>query len=147
MGQKADRAQQPRGVVDQMEKRSKRENAEHHRQHHQLVDFLCEVLGAEREHQCKYEEPDGVFDDAIAQQRRCDQSRGQLCAGNLNGYRQGAEGEYNEESYGCEGFEQCPRAVCVKPSSIQAMHRAGAKIGLVPARAELPRTEPARATI
>ena len=74
MGQKADRAQQPRGVVDQMEERSKRENAKQHRQqHYQLVDFLIhEVLCAEREHQCKYEEPDGVFDDAIAQQRRCD---------------------------------------------------------------------------
>ena len=77
MRQKADRTQQPRGVVDQMEKRSKRENAEQHRQqHHQLVGLLVhEVLCAEREHQCEYEEPDGVFDDAIAQQRRCDQPR------------------------------------------------------------------------
>ena len=65
--------------------------------HDQLVDILLDpVLRTQREHQCECEQADGVFDDVVSQQRRSDNSRGQLRAGDLNRHEQRTECEDHE---------------------------------------------------
>ena len=91
----ADGAQQSRGIVDQEEERRERHGAKQDRQEHdQLVDILLHsVLGAQREHQREYEERDAVSDDVVAQQRRRDDPRRHLRAGDLNRHQQRTERE------------------------------------------------------
>ena len=98
VGQNTDWTQQSRCVVDQIEERAEGKDAEQDRyQHDQLVGFpVHPVLRAERKHQRKYEDADGVFDDVVAQQRCCDDPRRHLRTSDLDCDQQGTESEDHE---------------------------------------------------
>jgi hypothetical protein len=94
----AHRPQQARGIVNQEEKGRRAHDAENGRdERDDLVDRALEAI--ERHHgedQREDEQADAVLDDPVAQERRGDDSRGQLPAGNLNRDRQRAEREDHE---------------------------------------------------
>ena len=130
-GQNTDGAQQSRCVIDQIEECCEGQYAEQGgEQHDQLVNILDHlVLRAEREHQRKNEDTNGVFDDVVSQQRGGDNPGGHLRAGDLNGDEQRPKGE-NHERKRCrdDRLEQRLRAahavVQETPSvpGVKAMH-------------------------
>ena len=76
------------------------------------TSFSILFCAAEREHQCEYEEAHSVPDDIVPQQRRCDNARCQLRAGDLDRDQQGTKREDHEgkrcgdkspEQYLCAG--------------------------------------------
>ena len=77
------------------------------------MDFLVHsVLRAQHEHQGKYEETNGIFDDAVSQQRRGNNAGGHLRTGDLNRDEQRTEREDHErQRYSDKSPEQRLRAL------------------------------------
>ncbi len=94
----ADRAQEPRGIVDQEQEVGDAGDAEHgDDQRDELVHRLLQpVQRPDREDQREDEQADAVAHDVVAQQRRRDDPRRELPAGDLDRHEQRAEREHQE---------------------------------------------------
>jgi hypothetical protein len=94
----ADRPQQPRRVVDQIDEGNRRGAGQNHRTGEEQVlnVFLGSYQRAQAKAQGQHEKRDDQPDGVVAQQGRGDDSRTELRAGDLDRNQQGAEGEDDE---------------------------------------------------